>query len=197
MGYTKKQHISKDRITILFIGRLVWYKGCDILLKAFARMQVQMKAVNCRLVLVGNGPLEKELKRLAGSLGLKNVIFTGMVSEEEKMQWLERCDFFVLPSVSKAEAFAVVQIEAMAFGKPVINTWLPSGVPYVSLDGVTGKTVSPGSIYELAAAMQELAENAGLRKSYGENARKRVQKKYTQQVMGASYKQLFAQLLEE
>ena len=175
----------------------MWYKGCDVLLQAFAQMQKPAQAKACRLVLVGSGPLEKELKRLAASLELQNVRFVGMVSEEEKIKWLERCDFLVLPSVSKAEAFAVVQIEAMAFGKPVVNTRLPSGVPYVSRDGITGKTVSPGSICELAAAMQELAENDSLRKQYGENARKMVQKKYTQQVMAEKYQKLFAQLLAE
>lgn len=185
--------VHKSQITILFIGRLVWYKGCNILLKAFAKMQEDVK-LPCRLVLVGSGPLEKELKRLSASLHLKHVLFTGMVSEDEKMKWLERCDFLVLPSVSEAEAFAVVQIEAMAFGKPVINTRLPSGVPYVSLDGVTGKTVTPGNIHELAAAMQELAENGCLRKRYGENARKRVQEKYTQQAMAETYRKVFSQL---
>lgn len=197
LEYAAKQHSKKDKITILFIGRLVWYKGCDVLLQAFAQMQKPAQAKACRLVLVGSGPLEKELKRLAASLELQNVRFAGMVSEEEKIKWLEQCDFLVLPSVSKAEAFAVVQIEAMAFGKPVVNTRLPSGVPYVSRDGITGKTVSPGSICELAAAMQELAENDSLRKQYGENARKMVQKKYTQQVMAEKYQKLFAQLLAE
>ena len=135
----KRQDIS---VNILFVGRLVWYKGLDILLKAFA----QMKYKNCTLTIVGGGPLEQELHDLAKKLGLKNVIFTGMISEEEKVKHIEKCDFLVLPSISKAEAFALVQIEAMAFGKPVINTALPSGVPCVSINGVTGLTVQPGSL---------------------------------------------------
>lgn len=180
------------RIRILFVGRLVWYKGCDILLKAFAKM----KHANCRLVLVGGGPLEQELKNLAANLKLENVQFTGMVSEEEKMRQLEVCDFLVLPSVSEAEAFAVVQLEAMAFGKPVINTALKSGVPKVSIDGVTGKTVKPGSVRELTAAMDELAQNAGLRKEYGMNALRIVQKHYTQEVMTRRLRKVF-EVLED
>lgn len=181
---------SQKEVCILFIGRLVWYKGCDILLKAFARM----KQKNCRLVLIGSGVLEMELKRLAASLGLWKVEFLGMVSEEVKMRQLERCDFLVLPSVSKAEAFAVVQLEAMAFGKPVINTALPSGVPDVSVDGVTGITVQPGSVRALARAMDALAGDQKLRRKYGRNALQRVQAEYTQRKMQQRYQKAFGQL---
>ncbi len=100
----------------------------------------------------------------------------------------------MLPSVSKAEAFAVVQLEAMAFGKPVINTALESGVPYVSIDGVTGKTVTPGSIRELTAAMEELARNKPLRTKYGANARRMVQKNYTQELMADRHRRVFEKL---
>ena len=104
----QKELMAKKRpVRILFIGRLVWYKGCDVLLKAFAKI----RHTDCQLILVGGGPLEKELKDLAAALKLKNVIFTGMISEEEKMRQIEDCDFLVLPSVSKAEAFAVVHLE--------------------------------------------------------------------------------------
>lgn len=184
---------KKEEINILFIGRLVWYKGCDILLKAFQKM----KHKKCKLVLVGDGPLREELKNQAETLKLENVEFTGMISEEEKMQRIEACDFLVLPSTSKAEAFALVQIEAMAFGKPVINTALPSGVPCVSIDGVTGRTVTPGSVKELADAMDELAGNEELRKQFGINALEMVQKEYTSKVMIQRHKQVFEKLLEE
>ncbi|KAI4447403.1 GDP-mannose-dependent monoacylated alpha-(1-6)-phosphatidylinositol monomannoside mannosyltransferase [Eubacterium plexicaudatum ASF492] len=184
---------KNKQISILFIGRLVWYKGCDVLLKAFSRMRNK----NCRLVLVGSGPLEEPLKILAHSLNLKQVEFTGMVSEEEKVKQIEACDFLVLPSISDVEAFAIVQIEAMAFGKPVINTRLKSGVPEVSVDGITGKTVEPGNIRELAEAMDELATNAELRTMYGLQAQKRVQKEYTQEMMSKRYRHAFQKLLEK
>lgn len=182
---------EKNQITILFVGRLVWYKGCDILLNAFARMKYR----NCRLVLVGGGPLEQELKAQAASLHLSNVEFTGMISEEDKLQRLEECDFLVLPSVSKAEAFALVQIEAMAFGKPVINTKLPSGVPYVSRHGETGETVRPKSVQELADAMDRLASDGKLRKKYGTNALERVHREYTIDAMVRRHKKVFQELL--
>lgn len=191
-----KDGSNNHQIRILFVGRLVWYKGCDILLKAFAVLQHRktMRQKDCSLVLVGSGPLEQELRNLAESLNLKNVIFTGMISEEEKMKQIEACDFLVLPSISKAEAFAVVQLEAMAFGKPVINTALNSGVPYVSIDGITGKTVKPGSVRELAAALETLAIDHRLRQEYGQNALQVIQKEYTHDLMIKRHRKVFQKL---
>lgn len=190
----KKTPIDNDKpINILFVGRLVWYKGLDLLLKAFA----QMKNKNCTLTIVGGGPLEQELHEQAGKLGLNKVCFTGMVSEEEKLQCIENCAFLVLPSTSKAEAFALVQIEAMAFGKPVINTALPSGVPCVSIDGVTGLTVQPGNLSELTQAMDEMTENDPMRETYGRQAYDMVQKEYTPQKLKERHMQVFQELLDE
>ncbi len=83
----------------------------------------------------------------------------------------------------------------MAFGKPVINTALDSGVPYVSVDGVTGKTVTPGSIRELASAMEELAENERLRLKYGQQALSLIQKEYTHDRMIKRHRNVFEQLV--
>ncbi len=189
--YAENFFKENHKVRILFVGRLVWYKGCGVLLRAFARM----KEKNCELIFVGGGPLENELKAQAAALKLKNVTFTGMVSEEEKRRQIAECDFLVLPSVSRAEAFAVVQLEAMAFGKPVVNTALDSGVPYVSIDGLTGKTVKPGSVRELAMAMDELAGDEKLRRAYGIRAYKLVQKEYTQELMAQRHRKVFESLL--
>lgn len=192
-GSRQRAAPGKRQVTILFIGRLVWYKGCDILLKAFARMRCK----DCRLVLVGGGSLEQELKRLSASLKLKNVEFAGIVTEDEKLRRIEECDFLVLPSISRAEAFAVVQLEAMAFGKPVINTRLKSGVPYVSKNGITGKTVKPGSVRELAAAMDSLALDEKMCREYGMNALRLVQEEYTQEQMVDRHRRIFQELALE
>ena len=111
------------------------------------------------------------------------------------MKRLEACDFLVLPSVSRAEAFGLVQIEAMAFGKPVINTRLPSGVPYVSVDGVTGRTVRAGHVRALADAMDALAQDDALRREYGRNAWERVNREYTREVMVKRYERAFEELV--
>ncbi len=118
-----------------------------------------------------------------------------MVSEMEKMQQIKDCDFLVLPSVSKAEAFALVQIEAMAFGKPVINTSLPSGVPYVSPDGVTGITVEPENVEELKDAMDKLVSDEEMRLRYGAAARKMVETDYKNEKFVSMHKMLFDEML--
>lgn len=184
-----KQH---DIVHILFMGRMVWYKGCDVLLRAFK----QMKHKNCTLTMLGEGPLKEEWKQKAQEMDLTNVVFTGMVSEEEKKRYIEGCDFLVLPSISKAEAFALVQIEAMAYGKPVINTDLPSGVPYISIHGKTGLTVEPKNVRALADAMDKLVEDEALRKEYGKNARQMVEQEYTQEKMAEHHRKVFEELLK-
>ena len=188
--YLAQEPEKKDRVRILFVGRMVWYKGCDVLLRAFA----QMKNKDCELVLVGGGPMEQEWRALAEKMNLTQVRFTGMVSEDEKIEQIKACDFLVLPSTSKAEAFALVQIEDMAFGKPVINTALPSGVPDVSIDGETGITVEPENESALAAAMDRMAADEALRQQYGQNARKRVEQEYTKDQMIGRCRKVFGEL---
>lgn len=160
-------------VTFLFVGRFVYYKGCKILLKAFRKVK------NARLIMIGSGVMERELKELAVSYGVKDrVAFTGNVSDEELERYFAECDVFVLPSIVRSEAFGLVQIEAMAYGKPVINTNLPSGVPYVSINKETGLTVEPEDAGGLAKAMQWMVDHPKERIEMGNRARLRVKEKY-------------------
>ena len=162
----------------LSVGRLIYYKGYDILLKAFATVP------KARLIIIGDGPLRKYLNDLAKCLDITNkVIFRGSVSDTELEKAFNSCDVFVLPSVAKSEAFGLVQIEAMSRGKPVINTKLNSGVPYVSLDGITGLTVPPNDISALADAMNLLVNNEHLREEFGQAALIRVKDKFSLNIM--------------
>ena len=100
--------------------------------------------------------------------------FLGFLPDNELKQAYADCDIFILPSVAKSEAFGIVQLEAMIYGKPVINTNLPSGVPYVSISEQTGITVPPSDCKALADAINTLAQNKSLREKFGKNAQKRV-----------------------
>ncbi len=163
---------SQEKI-ILFAGRLVYYKGVQYLIEAIRDVK------NAKLRIVGDGVDRDSLETLAEKLGITNKVeFLGSISDEELIEEYKNCDMFVLPSVAKSEAFGLVQIEAMSYGKPVINTWLDSGVPYVSLNNVTGFTVEPKNSEELAKAIQKLVDEDNLRLSYGKNAYDRVLKNY-------------------
>ncbi len=188
--YENRKPGHTNKVNIIFIGRFVWYKGIDILLKAYRHIQKKEYS----LTLVGDGPLLGEMKQLASRLGLRNVTFTGSVTDEEKMEHIRNSDFMVLPSVSEAESFAIVQIEVMAFGKPVINTRLASGVPEVSPDGISGITVEPGNIKQLCKAMKELAENEKLREIYSMQAVRLVEERHRMDRMQHSYMELFEEL---
>ena len=173
-------------VRFLFVGRLVTYKGVDVLLRAFPYVK------GAELHIVGTGDLENELKAYAKQHSLTDrVMFHGSISDEELEREFEACDVFVLPSVTKNEAFALVQQEAMAYGNPVINTRLKSGVPEVSVHGETGLTVEPGDAKELAAAMQELVDDPEKRIAFGKAARKKVDEQYTMEGMLAQIRKLY------
>lgn len=166
---------NKSSVKVFFTGRLVYYKGADVLLKAFKYVK------NCELFIAGTGELEAELKAFAKANGMeKTVHFLGFLPDKTLRQAYGDCDIFVLPSVVKSEAFGIVQLEAMVYGKPVINTSLPSGVPHVSIDGETGITVPPSDEKALAKAINTLAENKELREKYGRNAAERVEKYFNE-----------------
>ena len=182
-----------NNINIVFVGRFVWYKGIDHLLRAYSKLTGEK---NFSLTLVGDGPLLKPMKKLASELNLKNVIFTGSVSDKEKFDYIKKSDYMVLHSISEAESFANVQLEAMSLGKPVINTWLNSGFPEVCPDGVGGITVHPGNEKELYEAMKKLAFDDELRIKYSKGAMQYAREHYRMDKLIESYKDLFDELSE-
>ena len=179
---------DKNNVKILFVGRLVYYKGIDVLIEAMA------KTSGAELFVIGGGELDESLKKRTDELGITDKIhFMGRIEKEELLAAFSDCDFFVLPSVNRAECFGLVQLEAMVYGKPVINTSLPTAVPEVSVHGETGLTVEPSNIDELAEAMNLLISDEELRKSYGINARKRCEDSFS---MSKMQEKLYASYLE-
>lgn len=188
-GYQKE----KKSINFLFIGRLVYYKGCSVLLEAFAGIEG-----DATLTIIGEGNLKEELQQQSEAYKIADrVFFKGHVNDGEMKQCMEEADVFVLPSVERSEAFGLVQLEAMAYGMPVINTNLPSGVPEVSIHGETGLTVTPGSAGELTTAMEWMVAHPQERLEMGKAARKCLEEKYTQEIMVGNIKKIYGELCED
>ncbi|MGH7338262.1 MAG: glycosyltransferase, partial [Myxococcota bacterium] len=128
-----------------------------------------------RLALGGQGPLTAELRRVAREAGVgERVEFVGRIPDRELPAWYHACDVFCLPSVEPAEAFGIVQVEAMACGKPVLCCQLGNGVNWVNRDGETGLAVPVADPAALAAALTRLHGDPALRTRLGEAGRRRA-----------------------
>jgi glycosyltransferase involved in cell wall biosynthesis len=188
----KKVDSLKDRmLTILFVGRLVPYKGIEFLIRA-------MENVKARLWIVGTGPLEDSLKKLAVAKGIADrVVFLGHVPDENLLAYYHACDIFTLPSITNQEMFGLVQLEAMACRKPVVSTNLPTGVSWVNQHGKTGYCVAPGNPVELASALQHLINNPNLRTEMGEAGRARVEQTFSSATMAEGMLQVYQEVLSQ
>ena len=162
-----------ERPIVLFVGRLVYYKGVDVLVKAMAD-------VDADLVLMGRGPLEGELRELAVAHRVADrITWLPPQADAEKIAWYHAADVFALPSVERSEAFGLVQLEAHASGTPVVSTDLTTSVPFVNQDGFTGLTVPAGDVAALADALRRLCSDATLRDRLGSQARERAWRDFT------------------
>ncbi len=163
---------------VLFVGRLVYYKGVEILIRAMAQVD------NVRLTVLGEGPLGEELRNVSEQLGIENRIrFIGVRDDADVKACMRDCDMLVLPSIQNSEAFGLVQLQAMCFAKPVINTNLPTGVPYVSVHGQHGLTVPPNDAVALAEALRTLADDPAYAKQLGMCGAQHVRSRYSMDAM--------------
>ncbi len=157
----------------LFVGRMVTYKGVNILLEA-------MKQVDQNLLLIGKGPRMDEWRQMSLDMGLRDrVHFLGAVeSDTDFSAYIHGSDGLVLPSINEAEAFGLVLLEAMSCRKPAITTDLKSGVRYVNLAEKTGLVVPPSDSEALAQAMNLLRTDDEKRHAYGEAAFRHFQENF-------------------
>jgi rhamnosyl/mannosyltransferase len=180
-GHDSEQNVRRAReirreanqAIVLFVGRLVPYKGVDVLLEALTGLD----AVG---FIVGEGPIRVALQDRARQLGISSrVHFLGSVDDNELAALYRACNIFVLPSVTRQEAFGVVQLEAMAAGKPVVSTDLGTGVGWVNKDGETGYVVPPRDAAALRDAIARLLNDGALQKTMGDAAAKRIRSGFT------------------
>lgn len=129
----------KKPFQLAYIGRLVFYKNVDTVLKAFKG--VCGRIPSARFLIAGTGPHEKHLKELTSSLGLNgNVSFLGKITDQEKTDLLTESQFTVQPSI--VEGFGITVIESFCCGTPVISSNVMP-LPELVVDKQTGCTLDP------------------------------------------------------
>ncbi len=186
---SKAKGVSESGHIIFALGRHVYYKGFDVLIDA-------MQQIEAQLIIGGDGPLRAELQQQAERLGIaRKVSFTGSIPEEVLAAYFNACDVFCLPSVAQSEAFGLVQLEAMACGKPVVCTQLNNGVNVVNQAGVTGLAVPVRDAAALAEALNILLNDDSLRLKIGQQAKSHAINGYSSSAMSNSHIALYHMLL--
>lgn len=176
---------------LLFVGKLRYYKGVDVLLDALREVP------RAQLTIVGTGPMERAWRRQAQQLDIADrVQFVGQVPDDELPRYYAACDIFVLPASERSEAFGTVQLEAMAAGKPVICTELGTGTSFVNVDGETGLVVPARAPHALASAIARLSADAEVRARMGAAGRARVRQEFTLDKMVTRVLEVYTQVAQ-
>jgi glycosyltransferase involved in cell wall biosynthesis len=167
------------------VGRLEPQKGVDDFLKAAS--MVKQRFPRARFVVVGDGPLRKELERLSTTLGMEgDVVFAGW--QENVAAHLARMDIFCLSS--RWEGFGIILLEAMAANVPIVATRV-GGVPEIIVEGKGGILVSPGQPAEMADALCRLLADADMRERMGAFNSERVRTVFDVERMTAEYEGIY------
>jgi glycosyltransferase involved in cell wall biosynthesis len=187
---------------VITTSRLSKEKGIDILLRAWAHVMRQEKGL--KLVVLGNGPLERELKSLSESLGVKDsVIFMGMV--QNVMEYVKNADLFVLPS--RTEGLSNALLEAMGCGLPCIATNVGGNIELIGEDddkGImpgqffiarNGLLVNPEDVGGISKAMLYLIRNERKREELGNQARLSIQESYSIDLIADKYIGLYQRMI--
>ena len=162
----------------LLVGRHVSYKGFDIAIKALSLLEPHIT-----LRIVGSGPLLERHRQLAKSLNVEQRIsFITQATDEEVLKEIAECRALVVPSIMENEAFAMVQLEAMRLAKPIINTQLPSSVPWVARHNKEAITIEPSAPHQLARAMEYLISRPETARKLGENGFTRFNSEFSEKL---------------
>ena len=180
-NYNVKEKIS---LQFIYIGRLVFYKNLEVIIKAIKI--VKNDYPNIKLLIVGDGPQKEILKKLVYELNLKkNIIFTGFVSTNKKMELLSSSEAMLFPSI--CEGFGIVILESFFANRPVLASNVRPLNDIIS-DKVNGYLISPYDEAHWAEKIKEIIEKQDLTFQMGRAGRELFEKKY-------NIKQMCAQIL--
>lgn len=188
-----REHYTGKKI-IFSLGRLVEYKGYEYLIRAAAKL-----GDDCITLIGGKGPLQASLQALIEELGVADKVkLIGFIEDKELSAYFGACDVFCLSSIWKTEAFAIVQVEAMSCGKPVVATEIPeSGVSWVNADCMSGINVPTEDADSLAQAIKAILSDERLYNKLSNGARERYETMFTRELMTERCLRLYRELSEK
>lgn len=187
----EKYMISDNEKLLLFIARLVPLKNLLFLIRTLA--EVVKERENVKLLIVGEGPLEKQTQAWVKKLKVEeHVIFAGRVQNEQLPQYYSAADIFVMSSTY--ENFPNAILEAMSCELPVVATKV-GGIPMQIKEGVNGFLVESGNVEQFKKKLIFLLDNEFLAKEIGERNRQEVKEKYSWLESAKKLKAIYDSLL--
>lgn len=182
--------IPENKVLVGFIGRMVWEKGINVFLEAAS--ELCKKRADIHFLLVGDGPLQGDLKQQARDLGIaKTCSFTGFRSDISAV--LKVTDIVALPSF--VEGLPMVILEAMAAKVPVVASAV-GGIPEMIREGKNGFCVPPGDVASLSEKLLFLVNDKDLREKMGKAAKRHVEESFSETTMIRKTRQVYCDLME-
>ncbi|WP_372768539.1 glycosyltransferase [Pseudoalteromonas sp.] len=187
---------TTNQLNLLMIGRLTYYKGHSLMLRALSRLPAKIKV---HLSIIGEGELSNELLSLSKSLKIQDkVSFLGRVSDSDISKQLFGTDLLCLPSIEKTEAFGVVLLEAAMHSKPaLVSNVKGSGMSWVVQDRVTGFIFENNNVESLCEKIQEIYLDKMSLKALGLNARERFDEVFNLDSVANQITELYENILAE
>jgi glycosyltransferase involved in cell wall biosynthesis len=167
---------------IVSTGRLVYYKGYEYLIRA-------ARNLDASVLILGSGPLEQRLGRLAA--GLPRFHLLGQVTESDLIAMVASADCFVLPSSHRAESFGIATLEAQALRVPAVVTEVGTGTTETVEDGRTGLVIPPRDPRAIAEACQWILDHPQEAAGMGDAARRRVIDHYSAVTVAARVREVY------
>ena len=176
-----------EKKVIFALGRLVAYKGFEYAIEAMTLLPQYCLHIG------GTGALQQKLQQKINALGLQDrVKLLGTLSHQERAQQFRNAHIFILPSITKNEAFGIVQVEAMSQGLPVVSCSIDgSGVDYVNAHNISGLVVPPQNPAAIAQAIGEIERDY---ERFSRDARARFLQLFTSEKMLDSIYELYCSL---
>lgn len=195
--YRNKMGYPQNTVIVVALGRMVYKKGFDLLVKIWPR--IMAKYNNAHLIIGGDGPLKSHLEKIIQEEKIKGISLPGLVKWNEVASLFANSDIFVLPSIKdpygNEDGLPTVLLEAMGSGLPVIASSI-GGVPLVIDSYQNGILIKPGDTEELYNALQYLLNDKARRIEMGLNARRDIENKYNWKMVAMEFEQIFATSIE-